>query len=303
MNAMTHPISSGDLPGDRLRQAVADENPLQVCGVINAYCAKMAQRAGFRALYLSGGGVAAGMAMPDLGITTMHDLAADAARITDAVSLPLLVDADVGFGGAFSIARATRLLEKAGVAGIHLEDQIQQKRCGHRPNKELVDADEMSDRIRAAADARRSDSFVLMARTDALASEPMPAVLARAHQYVEAGADMIFLEAARSLDDYKTAAESISVPILANITEFGQTPLFTTDELRDAGVALALYPLSAFRAMNRAAWKVMNAIRKDGTQKAVIGDMQTRDELYDFLGYRAFEQKLDDLFSRRKKND
>lgn len=294
-------IPAADLsPGARFRAAVQAERPLQVCGVINAYCALMAERVGFRALYLSGGGVAAGMGLPDLGITNLADVAADAGRICDATELPLLVDADTGFGGAFSIARAVRTLEKAGVAAIHLEDQAQAKRCGHRPGKELVGAAEMADRVKAAADARRDSDFVIMARTDALASEPMSAVIDRIGQYAAAGADMIFLEAARELDDYQAVAAAVARPLLANITEFGQTPLFTAAELAAAGVSLALYPLSAFRAMNRAALEVMQILRRDGTQKAAVDKMQTRAELYDFLNYHSFEEKLDALFAKEK---
>jgi len=286
-------------PGARLRRAVLEEQPLQVVGVINAYHAKMAEQVGYRALYLSGGGVAAGsLGLPDLGISSLHDVLEDARRITYASGLPLLVDADTGFGSsAFNIARTVRELVRAGAAGCHIEDQVAAKRCGHRPGKAIVSRDEMVDRIKAAADAR-SDDFVIMARTDALAVEGIDAAIDRARACVEAGADMVFPEALTDLDQYRRFAEAVGVPILANITEFGATPLFTTDQLRGAGVGLALYPLSAFRAMNQAALEVYRAIRRDGTQQAVLDRMQTRMELYEFLGYHAFEQKLDALFAK-----
>ncbi len=286
-------------PGSSLRAAVAAEHPLQVVGAINAYHALMAERVGYRALYLSGGGVAAGsLGIPDLGISTIDDVLTDVRRITDICSLPLLVDIDTGFGGAFNLARSVRSLIKAGAAGCHIEDQVQAKRCGHRPNKQIVPADEMVDRIKAAVDARTDPSFVIMARTDALASEGLDAALDRAAACVEAGADMIFPEAVTELPQYRAFAERTSVPILANITEFGSTPLFTLDELRSADVSLALYPLSAFRAMNAAALNVYQHIRADGTQQHVLNSMQTRADLYDYLGYYAYEQKLDELFAK-----
>src|SRR3984957_5026491 len=270
--------------GQKLRAAVAAEQPLQVVGAINAYHARMAERVGYRALYLSGGGVAAGsLGMPDLGISTIDDVLTDVRRIIDASSLPLLVDADTGFGGAFNIARSIRSLIKAGAAGCHIEDQVAAKRCGHRPGKAIVPSEEMVDRIKAAVDARTDASFVIMARTDALANEGLESALDRAAACVEAGADMIFPEAVTDLAQYRAFADRAKVPILANITEFGATPLFTLDKLRSAGVALALYPLSAFRAMNAAALNVYRHIREDGTQKNVLATMQTRAELYDFL--------------------
>jgi len=288
--------------GTRLREAVAAERPLQIVGAINAYHARMAERVGYRALYLSGGGVAAGsLGMPDLGISTIDDVLTDVHRITDVCSLPLLVDIDTGFGGAFNLARSLRALIKAGAGGCHIEDQVQAKRCGHRPGKAIVPGEEMVDRIKAAVDARTDASFVIMARTDALASEGLNAALDRAAACVEAGADMVFPEAVTELTQYRAFAERTRVPVLANITEFGSTPLFTLDELRSADVSLALYPLSAFRAMNAAALNVYQHIRKDGTQKNVLDTMQTRAELYDFLGYHAYEQKLDELFSKEKK--
>lgn len=289
-------------PGAKLRAAVAVEHPLQVAGTINAYHARMAEREGYLAIYLSGGGVAAGsLGVPDLGISTLDDVLTDTRRITDVCGLPLLVDIDTGFGGAFNIARTIRSLIKAGAAGCHIEDQVQAKRCGHRPGKEIVPVREIADRIKAAVDARTDESFVVMARTDALANEGLNAALDRASACVEAGADMIFPEAVTQLPDYTAFAERTKVPILANITEFGATPLFTTGELREAGVALALYPLSAFRAMNAAALRVYRSIRKDGTQKNVLDTMQTRAELYDYLGYYEFEERLDRLFEQEKK--
>jgi len=286
-------------PGQRLRATVEEERPLQVVGTINAYSALLAARGGFRAIYLSGAGVAnASFGLPDLGITSLNDVCEDVRRITSACDLPLLVDADTGWGAAFSIARTTRDLIRAGAAGMHLEDQVQAKRCGHRPGKALVSTGEMSDRIRAAVDARTDPGFVVMARTDAHAVEGLQAAIERAAAYVEAGADMIFAEALTVLDEYREFTRALQVPVLANITEFGRTPLFTTAELRDAGVRLVLYPLSAFRAMSRAADAVYAAIRRDGGQRAVVEQMQTRAELYDVLGYQAYEQKLDELFNR-----
>jgi methylisocitrate lyase len=287
-------------PGSRLRAAVQLETPLQMVGAINAYHARMAERVGFRALYLSGGGVAAGsLGIPDLGISTLDDVLTDVRRITDASSLPLLVDADTGFGGAFNIARTVRALAKFGAAGCHIEDQVQAKRCGHRPGKQIVSQQEMVDRIKAATDARADSEFVIMARTDALSSEGLDAALDRARACVEAGADMIFPEAVSDLEQYRRFAAATSVPVLANITEFGLTPMWTTAQLKTAAVSIALYPLSAFRAMNQAALRVYQTLRNEGTQASVIADMQTRTELYDFLGYHAYEQKLDDLFRQR----
>jgi len=286
-------------PGRRLRSAADVERPLQVAGTINAYSALLAERAGFRAIYLSGAGVAnASFGLPDLGITTLNDVCEDVRRICGATGLPLLVDADTGFGAAFSIARTVRDLIRAGAAGMHLEDQVQAKRCGHRPGKELVAASEMADRVRAAVDARSDGGFVVMARTDAHAVEGQRAAIDRAAAYVEAGADMIFAEALATLDEYREFSRALQVPVLANITEFGRTPLFTAAELGEAGVRLVLYPLSAFRAMSRAAVSVYAAIRQQGTQNAVIPSMQTREELYDVLGYHDYERKLDELFSR-----
>ncbi|CUA86247.1 methylisocitrate lyase [Gulbenkiania indica] len=288
-------------PGQRFRQAVAQEHPLQVVGAINAYAARLAEHSGFKALYLSGGGVAAASCgIPDLGITTLEDVLIDARRITDVTDLPLLVDIDTGWGGAFNIARAIRSLERAGVAAVHIEDQVQQKRCGHRPNKAIVSKEEMVDRIKAATDARRDDSFVIMARTDALAVEGLDAAIDRARACVEAGADMIFPEAMTDLSMYRQFAEAVGVPVLANITEFGATPLYTTEELAAHGVGLVLYPLSAFRAMSKAALEVYGAIRRDGTQQNVVEHMQTRMDLYEHLGYHAYEQKLDALFAEGK---
>lgn len=288
--------------GARFRQALAQEKPLQIAGAINAYAARLAERVGFRALYLSGGGVAAGsLGLPDLGISTLDDVLTDVRRITDVCSVPLLVDVDTGFGGAFNIARTVKSLTKFGAAAMHIEDQVQQKRCGHRPNKEIVTKDEMVDRIKAAADAKTDSSFVIMARTDSLAVEGLDAAIERACACVEAGADMIFPEAITELAMYRKFADAVKVPILANITEFGKTPLFTTQELASANVAMALYPLSAWRASNAAALKVFHAIRNDGHQKNVVDLMQSRDDLYDYLGYHEFEQKLDALFKRDKK--
>ncbi len=289
-------------PGQRFRDAVVEESPLQVIGAINANHALLAQRAGFKAIYLSGGGVAAGsLGLPDLGITGLEDVLIHVRRITDVCDLPLLVDVDTGFGSsAFNVARTVKSMIKAGAAAIHIEDQVGAKRCGHRPNKEIVTQQEMVDRIKAAVDARTDDSFVIMARTDALAVEGLNSALDRAAACVEAGADMVFPEAITELEMYKLFAERVNAPILANITEFGATPLFTVDELRTANVGLVLYPLSAFRAMNKAAENVYNAVRRDGTQKNVIDTMQTRMELYDRINYHAFEQSLDALFAQKK---
>jgi methylisocitrate lyase len=289
-------------PGARFRQALKEEKPLQIIGTICAYHALMAKRVGYRAVYLSGGGVAAGsLGMPDLGISNLDDVLIDIRRITDVCDLPLLVDVDTGFGAsAFNVARTTRAIAKAGAAAMHMEDQVGAKRCGHRPGKELVPSDEMCDRIKAAVDARSDESFVVMARTDALASEGLDSALSRTKAYVDAGADMIFAEAVTELAQYRKFADAAKVPILANITEFGKTPLFTVEELRSANVAMALYPLTAFRAMNKAALKVYETLRKTGSQKTVLGDMQTRDELYEFLNYHSYEQKLDELFSRKR---
>jgi methylisocitrate lyase len=278
------------------------ESPLQVVGVVNAYAARLAEAVGFRALYVSGGGVAASSCgLPDLGITTMDDVLTDVGRITDVTELPVLVDVDTGWGGAFSIARTIRSMIKAGAAGIHIEDQVQQKRCGHRPGKAVVPKEEMVDRIKAAADAKAGADFIIMARTDAVAVEGMEASIERACTYVDAGADMIFPEAVTTLEQYKQFVDATKVPVLANITEFGDTPLFTVEELRSVGVGLVLYPLSAFRAMSAAALKVYQAIRTDGTQRNTLGLMQTREELYEYLGYHAFERKLDELFAREEK--
>jgi methylisocitrate lyase len=289
--------------GARFRAALAEERPLQVVGTINAYHARMAQRTGYRAIYLSGGGVAAGsLGVPDLGISGLEDVLTDVRRITDVCPLPLMVDVDTGFGSsAYNIARTVKSLIKAGAAAMHMEDQVGAKRCGHRPNKELVSQQEMADRVKAAVDAKTDPQFVVMARTDALAVEGLQAAIDRAGACVEAGADMIFPEAITDLAMYRKFADAVKVPILANITEFGKTPLFTVKELVGAGVAIVLYPLSAFRAMNAAALRVYEAIRKDGTQKGVVEQMQTREELYDFLDYHAYERKLDELFARDKK--
>lgn len=288
--------------GAKFRAAVAAEQPLQVVGAITAYAAKMAQAVGFKAVYLSGGGVAANsLGIPDLGISTMEDVLIDANRITNATDLPLLVDIDTGWGGAFNIARTVRSFIKAGVAAVHLEDQVGQKRCGHRPGKEVVPLEEMVDRVKAAVDARTDDQFVIMARTDAAAAEGIDAAIERAIAYVEAGADMIFPEAMKTLDDYRRFKAAVKVPILANLTEFGSTPLFTLDELREANVDIALYCCGAYRAMNKAALNFYETLRRDGTQKAAVPTMQTRAELYDFLGYHEYEQKLDELFAQGKK--
>ncbi|GGG58028.1 2-methylisocitrate lyase [Pseudohongiella nitratireducens] len=289
-------------PGKRLRQAVEAESPLQLIGAINANHALLAKRAGYRAIYLSGGGVSAGsLGLPDLGIAGLEDVLIDVRRITDVCDLPLLVDADTGFGAsAFNIARTVRSLDKAGAAGLHIEDQVGAKRCGHRPNKEIVSQQEMVDRIKAAVDAKIDPDFVIMARTDALAVDGLDAALERAMACVEAGADMIFPEAITSLDMYQKFTDALSVPVLANITEFGATPLFTVDELKGAGISVVLYPLSAFRAMNKAAEKVYEAIRKEGTQKNVVDTMQTRKELYDRIDYYRYEDELDRILSGDK---
>ncbi|HEY7743960.1 MAG TPA: methylisocitrate lyase [Burkholderiales bacterium] len=300
-----HPSSSAPAAsaGARFRAALDAERPLQVIGTLNAYSARMAQRVGYRAIYLSGGGVAAGsLGVPDLGISGLDDVLTDVRRITDACPLPLLVDVDTGFGAsAHNIARTVKSLIKFGAAAMHIEDQVGAKRCGHRPGKELVSQQEMVDRIKAAADARTDAQFVVMARTDALAVEGLQAAIDRACACVEAGADMIFPEAITELPMYRKFADAVRVPILANLTEFGKTPLFTVQELAGAGVAMALYPLSAFRAMSAAALRVYQAVRRDGTQKGVLEQMQTRDELYEFLDYHAYERKLDELFARDKK--
>jgi methylisocitrate lyase len=287
--------------GKRFREALAQEKPLQVIGAINANHALMAKRAGFRAIYLSGGGVAAGsLGMPDLGISGLEDVLIDIRRITDVCDLPLLVDVDTGFGAsAFNVARTTRSLIKAGAGAMHMEDQVGAKRCGHRPGKELVSAEEMADRIKSAVDARTDPGFVVMARTDALASEGLEKSIQRSIKYVEAGADMIFPEAVMDLPTYRKFADAVKVPILANITEFGKSPMFTVDELRAAGCAIVLYPLSAFRAMNQAAMRVYQEVRGKGTQKGLLGQMQTREELYEVINYHSYEKKLDELFSKR----
>jgi methylisocitrate lyase len=293
---MTQPAS----PGARFRGALTVEQPLQVMGAITAYAGLMAKRVGYKALYLSGGGVAANsLGVPDLGISTMEDVLTDARRIVDATGLPLLVDIDTGWGGAFNIARTIRSFERVGVAAVHMEDQVGQKRCGHRPGKEVVPKDEMVDRVKAAVDARTDPGFVIMARTDAAAVEGIDSAIERACAYVEAGADMIFPEAMRTLDDYRKFKAAVKVPILANLTEFGSTPFFTTDELREAGVDIALYCCGAYRAMNKAALNFYETVRREGTQKNIIGTLQTREELYDFLGYHAYEDKLDTLFSKQ----
>ncbi len=283
--------------GERLWAAVAAEKPLQVVGAVNAFSALLAEQSGFKAVYLSGAGVAnASFGLPDLGITSLNDVCEDVRRITSATDLPLLVDADTGWGGAFNIARTTQDLIKSGAAGMHLEDQVQAKRCGHRPGKALVPAQEMVDRLKAAVDGRTDPRFVIMARTDAHAVEGQSAAVERALAYVEAGADMIFAEALTTLDEYREFTSHVRVPVLANITEFGKTPLFTVDELGSVGIALALYPLSAFRAMAKAALAVYGELRTQGTQKGVLEHMQTRSELYEVIGYHAYEQKLDELF-------
>jgi methylisocitrate lyase len=306
------PVAKGDLkavgasvpegrvsssPGAAFRAAAATESPLQIAGTVNAYCALLARRAGFKALYLSGAGVAnASYGLPDLGMTSLEDVLIDARRITAAVALPLLVDIDTGWGHAFNIARTIREMERAGVAAVHLEDQVAAKRCGHRPGKELVSSAEMCDRIKAAVDAKTDPAFVLMARTDAAANEGVAAAIDRANAYVKAGADMIFAEALTTIAEFRQFTAAVRVPVLANLTEFGKTPLLTVEELRAAGLAMALYPLSAFRAMNAAAISVYDAIRSQGTQQSMVGAMQTRAELYDLLDYHRYEAKLDQLF-------
>lgn len=287
--------------GARFRNALETEKPLQIIGAINAYHAMLATQSGFKAIYLSGGGVAAGsLGLPDLGISTLEDVLIDVRRITDAVDTPLLVDIDTGWGGAFNIARSVKSIAKAGAAAVHIEDQVSAKRCGHRPNKAIVSLEEMVDRVKAAVDAKPYDDFVVMARTDALAVEGLQSAIDRACACAEAGADMIFPEAITELSMYKLFVAAVKVPVLANITEFGSTPLFTVDELRTADISMVLYPLSAFRAMNQAALKVYQAVKNDGTQKNVVDIMQTRMDLYDYLGYHAFEQKLDALFKGEK---
>jgi len=294
MNSKSPGLTS---PGQRFRQAIKEEAPLQVVGAINAYSAKLAEASGFKALYISGGGVAASSCgIPDLGITSLEDVLIDLRRITDVTELPVLVDIDTGWGGAFNIARTVKAMIKGGAAAVHIEDQVAQKRCGHRPNKSIVSQAEMVDRVRAAADAKTDADFVVMARTDALAVEGMQSAIDRACACVEAGADMIFPEAMTELSQYREFVEAVKVPVLANITEFGSTPLFTTDELASAGVSMALYPLSAFRAQSRAALNVYQSLREEGTQQKVIDIMQPRMELYDYLGYHEYEQKLDSLF-------
>jgi methylisocitrate lyase len=293
-------MSSMNSAGARFRAALAAEKPLQIIGAINAYHARLATQTGYKAIYLSGGGVAAGsLGLPDLGISTLEDVLIDVRRITDNVDTPLLVDIDTGFGGAYNIARSIKSLTKAGAAAVHIEDQVQAKRCGHRPNKAIVTQSEMVDRIKAAVDAKTDPDFVIMARTDALAVEGLQSAIDRACACVEAGADMIFPEAMTSLQMYKQFANAVKVPVLANITEFGSTPLFTVKELASVDVSMVLYPLSAFRAMNAAALKVYQAVRKDGTQKNVIDLMQTRMDLYKYLDYHAFEEKLDQLFAEQ----
>ncbi|MCX5540547.1 methylisocitrate lyase [Paraburkholderia sp. CNPSo 3076] len=287
--------------GAKFRAAVAAEQPLQVVGAITAYAAKLAQATGFKAVYLSGGGVAANsLGVPDLGISTMDDVLIDARRITDAVDIPLMVDIDTGWGGAFNIARTIKSFIKAGVAAVHLEDQVGQKRCGHRPNKEVVATGEMVDRVKAAVDARTDDGFVIMARTDAAGVEGIDAAIERAVAYVEAGADMIFPEAMKTLDDYRRFRAAVKVPILANLTEFGSTPFFTTEELKSANVDIALYCCGAYRAMNAAALNFYETVKRDGTQKAAVSTMQSREDLYRYLGYHAYEDKLDALFAAKK---
>ena len=288
-------------PGLLFKKAIEAERPLQVIGAINAYHAKLAEKTGYKAIYLSGSGVAAGsLGLPDLGISTLEDVLIDIRRITDSSSLPLLVDVDTGFGGAFNIARTIRSVEKSGAAAVHIEDQIQAKRCGHRPNKSIVSQAEMVDRIKSAVDAKSDKNFVIMARTDALAVEGLQSAIDRACACVEAGADMIFPEAINDLDTYKKFTKAVDVPVLANITEFGATPLFSLDELNSVGIAIALYPLSAFRAMNKAALNIYKGLREEGTQKNLVEQMQTREELYEFLDYHEYEKKLDQLFKKEK---
>lgn len=290
-----------DSAGSRFRQAVKDYKPLQIVGTINAYAALQAQQTGFKVIYLSGAGVAnASYGMPDLAVTTLHDVLEDTRRITAITDLPLLVDVDTGWGSAFNISRTTTEMIRAGAAAMHIEDQVQAKRCGHRPNKAIVSSVEMSDRIKAAVDGRTDDDFVIMARTDAVASEGIESAIERCHAYIAAGADMIFAEALYELNDYRAFSSAIKVPVLANITEFGKTPYFTTEELADAGVKMVLYPLSAFRAMSQAALSVYETIMQEGSQKTCIDKMQSRDDLYTTLSYHDYEEKLDALFSREK---
>jgi methylisocitrate lyase len=292
-------MTTKESPGARFRRALEEEKPLQVMGAINAYCALMAEKTGYKAIYLSGGGVAnASYGLPDLGMTSMNDVLADADRITSATDTPLLVDIDTGWGGAFNIARTIKEMTKVGVAAVHMEDQVAQKRCGHRPNKELVSTAEMVDRIKAAVDAKTDPDFVMMARTDACGVEGVDSAVERAHAYAEAGADAIFAEALTDIEQYRKFTESLDIPVLANITEFGKTELYTTEQLGAVGIDMVLYPLSAFRAMNKAALHVYEQVRKDGTQANVVDTMQTRMELYDFLEYHEYEQKLDALFTK-----
>ena len=301
MTASKHPLRS---PGGRFRDAWDNENPLQIVGAVNAYSALLAERAGFRCIYLSGGGVAASsLGLPDLGITTMEDVLTDARRVASVTDLPLLVDVDTGWGSAFNIERTIREMERVGVAGVHIEDQVSQKRCGHRPNKEIVSVTEMCDRIAAAVDAKSDQDFVVMARTDALAVEGLDAVIERARKFEEAGADAIFAEAMTEVEMYRGIVDSVRVPVLANLTEFGKTPLYTLSELHQVGIRMALYPLSAYRAMSRAAETVFHAIRTQKTQQSVVDQMQTREELYEVLGYHGYEQKLDELFQEGKSSD
>ncbi len=293
-------MSKKPSPGARFRRALKENHPLQIVGTINAYTAMMAEKVGHQAIYLSGGGVAnASYGLPDLGITTMNDVVEDVRRITAATEVPLLVDIDTGWGGAFNIARTIREMERAGAAAVHIEDQVAQKRCGHRPNKEIVSQEEMVDRIKAAVDAREDDDFFIMARTDAFQKEGLEAAIERAKACIEAGADGIFAEAVTELEHYKAFSEALDVPVLANITEFGATPLYNRKELAEAGAGMVLYPLSAFRAMNKAALMVYENILEKGDQKDVVDLMQTRMELYDFLNYHDFEQKLDELFQQK----
>jgi methylisocitrate lyase len=299
-NEMTSQLSAGR----RLRDAIAAERPLQVVGAVNAYSGMLAERTGYKSIYLSGAGVAnASFGLPDLGMTSLDDVLEDVRRITSASSLPLLVDIDTGWGGAFNIARTIKAMTRAGAAAVHIEDQVAQKRCGHRPNKAIVPISEMTDRIKAAIDAKLDPEFIVMARTDALAVDGFDAVLERVTAFVDAGADAIFAEAMTDLEMYQRVVKAVDVPVLANITEFGQTPLFTTQELGSVGIAMALYPLSAFRAMSQAALNVYRAIRTEGTQKNVVGTMQTRMDLYDFLGYHEYERKLDELFKNEESTE
>lgn len=291
-------------PGKKFRDAIIHENPLQIVGTINAYSALLAKRSGFKAIYISGAGVAnASYGVPDLGITSLDNVLTDVSRISDAVDLPILVDVDTGWGSAFNISRTVKQMIKAGAAAIHIEDQVATKRCGHRPNKAIVSATEMSDRIKTAVDARTDNDFIIMARTDAIAQEGLDAAISRAQQYVAAGADMLFPEAILSQHDYATFCKAVSVPVLANLTEFGQTPLLTLTELRSSGVSMALYPLSASRAMAKAAEFVYQTIRKNGSQVDVVSTMQTRADLYDVLNYHAYEQQLDNLFAKESNDE